>query len=344
MEGLERDLLATLKRIDMELDDFTMECIDAGSDAAERAAWRDALQRAQVQVAQVKKEVQGALVKARRQWKTHARDALWSDMAESKEERERRQENALTDRSSEDKLMTASGDVTSALQRAVTMMSIELEKSSYSSQLLDESSMSIQQATLEYTSFTSLVSSSTKLIKSMERADFYDAIMLSLSFLFFVFCIAYIVKVRVWDRGMGLLSFIVRMGGLGYGSSAGANVKEKLLMAKQAAAKELEASKSALSAKATLVNTVASVASASIASVASAASAASLASSASSASVASAASVASVDSSISAASSHAAQREVQSPIAVDLEDNAEESITLLPPVATQEHAVIHDEL
>lgn len=98
MDSLERDLLATLKRIDVELDDFSMECMDAGSDAAERRAWSEALQRAQTQVAQVKKEAQSALVTARRQWKAQARDALFKDMSESREERERRQENALADR------------------------------------------------------------------------------------------------------------------------------------------------------------------------------------------------------------------------------------------------------
>lgn len=231
--------------------------------------------------------------------------------------------------SSEDKLMTASGDVTSALQRAVTLMSIELEKSSYSSQLLDESSMSIQQATLEYTSFSSLVSSSTKLIKSMERADFYDAIMLSLSFLFFILCIAYIVKVRVWDRGIGLLSFVIRIGGLRSSAGAGANIKEKLIMAKQAAAKEIEASKAAQLTKTTLVNTVASAA-------ASAASAASLAS-------------ASAASSISSASSASAGRFVQEPSPVVMEediqtDSIAESTTLPLPVASQDYTLHHDEL
>lgn len=145
--------------------------------------------------------------------------------------------------------MTASGDVTTALQRAVTLMSIELEKSSYSSQLLDESSMSIQRATLEYTSFTNLVSSSRRLIKSMERADFLDAIMLLLSFLFFVLCIAYIVKVRIWDRGIGVLSFLLRLGGLGASRSA-EDVRGKLKAAHEAArqtASSIEASRSAAS-------------------------------------------------------------------------------------------------
>lgn len=98
MESMEKSLLATLKRIDVELENFAMECTDAGSDASERADWSKALERAQLQTESIRQEAQSALFKARRQWKAQARDALWSDMAESREERERRRETSLADR------------------------------------------------------------------------------------------------------------------------------------------------------------------------------------------------------------------------------------------------------
>ncbi|UZJ54309.1 hypothetical protein CBS101457_003629 [Exobasidium rhododendri] len=258
LETIERDLLLTLKKIEAELENFLLDCADAGNSARERSAWSDAIQNAQSQVARVKKESQEALVRSRKQWKAQARNALWSDMAQSKEEREKRKAASTADQSSEDKLMTASGDVTSALQRAVTSMSIELEKSSYSSQLLDESSMTIQRASLEYTSFTDLVSSSRKLIKSMERADFIDAIKLCLSFAFFLLCIAYIIKRRIWDKGIGILSFLFRLGGLSTSRSV-EDVKEKLKLAKEAA-KQLESSKVAEIARTTIMSTIASAA------------------------------------------------------------------------------------
>lgn len=142
--------------------------------------------------------------------------------------------------SADDKLMTASADVTTALQRTMTLMSTELEKSSYSSELLDESSTSLQSATAQYQSFADLVTSSRKLIASMERADMLDAILLGISLLFFLACIAYILKVRIWDRGMGLLGFLARMIGLSRSRSA-ADVQEKLELAKAAAQKSAEA-------------------------------------------------------------------------------------------------------
>ena len=97
MQGKEAELLATLKRIDAELEDFALECADAGSNASERAAWSAALQRAQGRVAQMKREAQKALVGARQKYKAQARNALWSDMVQSQDERDKRREARLGD-------------------------------------------------------------------------------------------------------------------------------------------------------------------------------------------------------------------------------------------------------
>lgn len=136
--------------------------------------------------------------------------------------------------------MTTSGDVTAALQRTVKLMSTELEKSSYSAQLLDESTTSVQQATFQYTSFTDLVASSRKLIASMERADLVDAAFLLASMLFFAACILYILKVRIWDRGVGVLTFISRSLGFITQSRSAGDVKEKLRMASEAAKESIK--------------------------------------------------------------------------------------------------------
>lgn len=108
----------------------------------------------------------------------------------------------------DDNIHTASQDVTTALERTLGLLSQELEKSSFSSQLLDESSQSLTSISLEYTSFSSLIKSSTHLIKTMERADFYDRLMVFASFAFFLLCVGYILKRRIWDNGISILSFI----------------------------------------------------------------------------------------------------------------------------------------
>jgi hypothetical protein len=97
LEAKEKELLATLNQIDVELDNFLLDSADAGIDANERAAWKQMTETAQSQVHQLKRESQQALVKARRDWKAQARNALWSDMAESREERERRRQSNAAD-------------------------------------------------------------------------------------------------------------------------------------------------------------------------------------------------------------------------------------------------------
>jgi protein transport protein SEC20 len=149
-------------------------------------------------------------------------------------------------------------------------MSAELEKSSYSSALLDESSSAMQGISTEYTSFGDMLRNSGTLIRSMERADLIDAAILAGAALFFVLCIAYILKVRVWDRGVGILSFFWRF--ISLGRSPG-DVKEKYQLAQDAAsaakasAKEssISASKSLAAAAAATAKDVASSASASLA-------------------------------------------------------------------------------
>lgn len=90
-------------------------------------------------------------------------------------------------------------------------MSTELQKSSYSAQLLDESCGALHSIGQEYASFGEVLRNSTSLIRSMQRQDLIDAAILAASALFFALCIAYIVKVRVWDRGVGIVSFFWRI-------------------------------------------------------------------------------------------------------------------------------------
>ena len=116
-------------------------------------------------------------------------------------------------------------------------MSQELEKSTFSAQMLDESSSSLRTISLEYTSFSSLVKSSTHLIKSMERQDLYDRLMVFASLGFFLLCVGYIFKVRVWDRGASLIAFLLRSLTLGLGgrSKSAEHLIASMKIAKSAA-------------------------------------------------------------------------------------------------------------
>ncbi|KAL9932294.1 hypothetical protein V8E36_008773 [Tilletia maclaganii] len=104
-----------------------------------------------------------------------------------------------------DKVQTASADVTTALQRTVQMLSNEVERSTFSAQLLEESSVTLQLLNSEYTSFSNVLQNSVTLIKSMEREDWYNFLMVAGSMAFFLGCVLYILKKRLYDNTAGLV-------------------------------------------------------------------------------------------------------------------------------------------
>ncbi len=131
-------------------------------------------------------------------------------------------------------------------------MSQELEKSTFSAQMLDESSSALRTISLEYTSFSSLVKSSTQLIKSMERQDLYDRLMVLASLGFFLLCVGYILKVRVWDRGASLIAFLFRALTFGFGgrSASTESVMTSMQLVKAAAKSSVSSSAAAVSSAA----------------------------------------------------------------------------------------------
>lgn len=68
----------------------------------------------------------------------------------------------------------------------------------------------------------------------MERADILDRLMVLAALTFFLLVVAYILKQRVFDKGLSLIGFFWRLGGLRKGRSV-ADVKQKLELASQAA-------------------------------------------------------------------------------------------------------------
>ena len=121
-------------------------------------------------------------------------------------------QNAHSRVSKDDRTNTASEDVTHALQRTVALMSAELDKSGYSAQLLEESSATISTVSESYVSLNDMLRNSVSIIRSMERAELVDFIVLGASIAFFVGCVLYVLHVRVLSRGIWLLGTIWHVG------------------------------------------------------------------------------------------------------------------------------------
>jgi protein transport protein SEC20 len=72
--------------------------------------------------------------------------------------------------------------------------------------MIDESTQTIRATQTLYSRYESLLSTSSKLVKQLERADWYDRIIIISALLFFLLVVGFIVKRRVLDkaaRGVG---------------------------------------------------------------------------------------------------------------------------------------------
>ncbi|SPO30098.1 uncharacterized protein UTRI_05937 [Ustilago trichophora] len=308
----EAEIISSIDGLKRQVNDLKF-AVDEAESAAERSEVSSLATRAAQQLEEIRQNTRKALLSARRSIE-NARTAearaglqLAADSAKS-----------LTGSrpgasSGEDKLMTASQDVTDALRRTVSLMSSELEKSAMSSQLLEESSQTISSLSFQYGSLTTLMNNSAKMIKTMEREDLFGKGMVALSFLFFLGCVGWIVYVRLISKGIGLLGFFFRLFGLnkllgGMGSRSGEDVKEKAELLKKAAG-EVVNSKTAKSVAAAVTTAVISAVSAATGAAAAAAAAA-------------------------AAQTSAAKNKVQENV-VDLQDDLEQLVeTVLPDEST----------
>ncbi|KAF8316838.1 Sec20-domain-containing protein [Clavulina sp. PMI_390] len=110
----------------------------------------------------------------------------------------------------EDAVMHASEAVTDALRQTTQLMQQELERSILSTQLLEESTKTMQSTSDLYTTFGTLLTTSKTLIASLQQADWLDRMIIFSSLAIFLLAVAYIVKKRVIDRGLWLAFWWVK--------------------------------------------------------------------------------------------------------------------------------------
>jgi protein transport protein SEC20 len=167
--------------------------------------------------------------------------------------------------------MRANNDVTEALRRTVGLMQGELEKSVLSYQMLgwplnptpvyllisyiaDESSANLRSTSSAHDTLSFVMGTSKQLITALEKSDWLDRMVILASLLLFLVVVAFILKQRIFDRGMRLAFWWTRF----LPSDAGwKDLEKELTQAEQG-----ELTKLAASAVTTLVGSVLSTTSA----------------------------------------------------------------------------------
>ncbi|GAA6062668.1 hypothetical protein JCM10212_000568 [Sporobolomyces blumeae] len=123
--------------------------------------------------------------------------------------------------SGDDALMSATSDVTEGLRRTLQLMQQEVDRSLASNELLEAQTQTMQMATKQYSTLSTLLSTSKTLITSLERADVLDRLLLFFAFSFFVAVCAYIFKKRVVDRGLRVAGAVASVMGRAGGGGGG---------------------------------------------------------------------------------------------------------------------------
>lgn len=104
------------------------------------------------------------------------------------------------DENASNAVLQASSDITAELRRTHDLMAEELSKSALSRELLAESSTTIAKLGDEYTSFSTVLNGSKRLLKELESADRADQLYIGGAFIFLALVAAYIIYKRVLAR------------------------------------------------------------------------------------------------------------------------------------------------
>ncbi|KAI8447988.1 Sec20-domain-containing protein, partial [Phakopsora pachyrhizi] len=105
--------------------------------------------------------------------------------------------------------MSGSNDIAQSLRNTLEIMKQELDRSVLSTQMLEQQTKTLQMASDQYTSFEDLMKTSKALLNSLKRADLIDRLLIVFGFGFFSLVCLYILKKRILDRGISLVSAIL---------------------------------------------------------------------------------------------------------------------------------------
>ncbi|KAF7331699.1 hypothetical protein MKEN_00049700 [Mycena kentingensis (nom. inval.)] len=158
----------------------------------------------------VVEDLRDTLAKARRE----ARDALLSakramDRGEEKARGElfggAGEKRTLDENEKQgDAVMHAQDQVTDAMQRTMALLQSELERSVLSSQMLSSSTATLRSTSSTHDTLTSVMDTSKQLITALEKADWLDRVLIFAALGFFLLVVLFILKQRIFDRGIRL--------------------------------------------------------------------------------------------------------------------------------------------
>jgi len=199
--ALQQNLVAQLRE-DIETFSRQVEELDAFVDDQKGAQARRELQHTvdgfTATLASLRKDSRSALLASKRaidsQAKSRREELLGSTVLKEKQN--------INEKVTDDALIQANGDVTQALQRTISLMQGELERSVLSSQMLDSSSSSLRSTSSMHDTLNNVMGTSKQLITALEKSDWLDRLLIMSGLVFFLLVVLFILKQRIVDRGL----------------------------------------------------------------------------------------------------------------------------------------------
>ncbi|KAJ4490135.1 Sec20-domain-containing protein [Lentinula aciculospora] len=110
----------------------------------------------------------------------------------------------VNEKATEDAVMQANNDVTEALQRTLSLMQGELERSVLSTQMLDSSMSTLRATSSTHDLLTNAMDASKQLITALQKSDRMDRLLIFFGLMFFFLSVSIVLKERLLDRSVRL--------------------------------------------------------------------------------------------------------------------------------------------
>ncbi|GAW08924.1 Sec20-domain-containing protein [Lentinula edodes] len=110
----------------------------------------------------------------------------------------------VNEKVTEDAVMQANNDVTEALQRTLSLMQGELERSVLTTQMLDSSISTLRATSSTHDVLSNAMDASKQLITALQKSDRMDRLLIFFGLILFFLSVSIVLKERVLDRSVRL--------------------------------------------------------------------------------------------------------------------------------------------
>ncbi|KAJ3868931.1 Sec20-domain-containing protein [Lentinula novae-zelandiae] len=110
----------------------------------------------------------------------------------------------VNEKVTEDAVVQANNDVTEALQRTLSLMQGELERSVLTTQMLDSSMSTLRATSSTHDVLSNAMDTSKQLITALQKSDRMDRLLIFFGLILFFLSVSIVLKERVFDRSVRL--------------------------------------------------------------------------------------------------------------------------------------------